>query len=104
MLPAPNLLLLLATSIRRLHRSARERLASRILMRILLPLIHLLLKLLRLLLIGKGQAEHALLALEAEEEDAVLVVREGVVDFLVPEHPTIRRRNVDEFEPEGVAD
>ena len=53
-------------------------------MRILLPLVHLLLELLRLLLVREAQPEHTLLALEAEEEDAVLVVGEGVVDLLVP--------------------
>ena len=103
MLPATHLLLLLAASIRRLHRPARKRLTPRILVRVLLALVHLLLELLPLLLVGKGHAEHALLALEAEEEDAVLVEGEGVVDFLVPDDPAVRGREVDEFDPEGVA-
>ena len=83
MLPTRRLLLLLPT-IPRLRRPARKRLTPRILVRILLALIHHLLELLRFLLFGKAQPKHALLALEAEEEDAVLVVLEGVVDFLVP--------------------
>ena len=105
MLPTTRrLLLLLPLAIPRLRRPARKRLVPRILMRILLPLVHLLLELLRFLLVRKTQPEHALLALEAEEEDAVLVVLEGVVDFLVPYHAAIGRGDVDELDPEGVAD
>jgi hypothetical protein len=77
-------LLLLLSAIPRLRRPARERFTPRVLVRILLALVRLLLKLLRLLLVCKAQPEHALLALEAEEEDTVLVVLEGVVDFLIP--------------------
>jgi hypothetical protein len=79
-----RLLLLLSLAVPGLRRSARKRLIPRILVRILLPLVHLLLELLRFLLVCKTQPKHALLALEAEEEDAVLVVLEGVVEFLVP--------------------
>lgn len=38
------------------------------------------------------------------EEDAVLVVGEGVVDLLVPDDAATRGRDVDQFQPEGVAD
>ncbi len=82
----------------------RERLASCPLVRVLLPLIHLLPELLRLLFVRKAEPEHALLAFKGEEEDAVLVVLEGVVDLLVPQHAAVVGADVDEFEPEGVAD
>ena len=83
LLSTRNLLLLLPT-IPRLRGPTRKRLTPRILVRILLALIHLLLELLRLLLICKAQPKHALLTLEAEEKDAILVELEGVVDFLIP--------------------
>jgi hypothetical protein len=81
----------------------RERLRAGILMRTLLPLINLLLELPPLLLIRKAQPEHALLALKAEEEDSVLIVLEGVVDFLVPDDAAVGGGDVDDFEPERVA-
>lgn len=81
----------------------RERLAPGILMRILLPLVHLLLELLRLLLIRKAEPETALLALERVKEGAVLEVLEGVVDLLVPDDAAARGADVDELDPEGVA-
>ena len=80
----------------------RKRFRPRTLMRILLPLVHLLLKLLRLLLIREAQAKHTLLALETVEKGPVLVILEGVVDFLVPEDAAVGGGDVDEFEPEGV--
>lgn len=72
-------------------------------MRILLPLIDLLLELPRLLFIHKTHPKHAFFAIEAEEENSVLVEGEGVVDLLVPYHSSLGGRDVDEFEPEGVA-
>lgn len=72
-------------------------------MRILLPLIHLLLELLRLFLIREAQAKHTFLALEAVEECAVLVVGECIIYLLIPDDAAVGRRNVDEFQPERVA-
>ena len=86
-----------------LRRPMRKRPASRILMRILLPLIHLLLELLRLLLIRKAQPKAALLALERVEEHAVLEVLEGVEDFLVPDDAAVGLADVHQLDPEGVA-
>lgn len=84
-----NLLILLPLPIRRLLRPARKRPRPRILMRILLPLIHLLLKLLRLLFIRKAQARHTVLQLKTMEEGPVLVVLESIVDFLVPDDAAV---------------
>jgi hypothetical protein len=67
-----------------LRGSTRERLALGRFVRILLPLIHLLLKLLCLLFICKAQTCKTILQLESVEERAVLVVGERVVDLLVP--------------------
>ena len=53
-------------------------------MGVLLAIVELLLKCPGLLLIGKGQAGQTVLELKGVEEDAVLVVGEGVVDLLVP--------------------
>lgn len=38
------------------------------------------------------------------EEGPILVVGKRIVDFLVPDDAAIGRRDIDEFEPEGVAD
>lgn len=38
------------------------------------------------------------------EECSVLVILEGIVNLLVPYHATICRRDVDQFDPEGVPD
>lgn len=57
---------------------------------ILLAFVHLLLELLGFLLICKRQAGETVLKLECVEEGAVLVVLEGVVDFLVPDDAAIR--------------
>jgi hypothetical protein len=81
-----------------------KRLGPCVLARVLLPLVHLLLEGARLLLVDKRQAGHALLELEGMEEGAVLVVLERVVDLLVPDHPSIRRGDVDQLDPKGVAD
>lgn len=81
-----------------------KRSAARILVRVLLPVVHLLLECLGLLFVGEREPRHAILELEGVEEDAVLVVSKCVVDFLVPEHATACRRDVDKLEPECVAD
>ena len=106
MLPSTtnSLRLLSTTTIPRLRRPASKRLVPRRLGRVLLPLVHLLPELLGLLLIREAQPEHALLALEGVEEGAVLVVLEGVVDLLVPQHPAVGGGHVNELDPEGVAD
>lgn len=86
-----------------LRRSMREGFTPSVLVRILLPLIHLFLELLRLLLIGKAQAEAAILALEGVEEGAVLEVLEAVVDLLIPDDAAVGGADVDELDPESVA-
>lgn len=67
-------------------RCASEWLVPGVLVSVLLPIIHLLLELLRLLLVREREPCHAILKLEGVEEGAVLVVRKGVVDLLVPDH------------------
>jgi hypothetical protein len=57
---------------------------------VLLAFVHLLLELLCFLLISKRQAGQTVLELKGVEEGAVLVVLEGVVDFLVPDNAAIR--------------
>jgi hypothetical protein len=52
----------------------------------LLTLLHLLNERLGLFLVGERQTRRAVLELESMEERAVLVVREIIVDFLVPNH------------------
>jgi hypothetical protein len=61
-----------------------KRLVPGVLVRILLAVIHLLLKRLGLFLIAERQSGKAVLELKSMEKDAILIVREGVVDFLVP--------------------
>ena len=61
-----------------------ERIRSGGLAGILLSVVHLLEKLLCFLLIRKGQSGQAILRLEGVEKRAVLIIRPGVVDFLVP--------------------
>lgn len=51
---------------------------------ILFPLIHFLLELFRLLIIHERQASSTVLELEGMEKRPILVVRERVVDFLIP--------------------
>lgn len=80
-----------------------KRLALGVFVRILLPLIHLLLELLRLLLVGERQAGETLLELESVEECAVLVVLEGIVDLLIPYDAAIQGRDVNQFDPERVS-
>lgn len=82
--------------------SKRPRLSP--LVRILLPLLHLLPHLPRLLFICKTQPIQRPLTLERMEKGPVLVVSERVIDLLVPEHAAVGGRDIDELEPEGVAD
>lgn len=67
-----------------------KRLALGILMCVLFAFVHFLLELLRLLLVGEGQAGETLLEFEGVEESAVLIVREGVVDLLVPNDAAVQ--------------
>jgi hypothetical protein len=57
---------------------------------VLLAFIHFLLELLRFLLVSKRQASQTVLELEGVKEGTVLVVLEGVIDFLVPDNTTVR--------------
>lgn len=57
---------------------------------ILLAFIHLLLELLCFLFICKRQTSQTVLELEGVEEGTVLVVLEGVIDFLVPDDTAVR--------------
>ena len=90
-------------SISRLRRPTCKRLTPRILMRILLPLIHLLLKLLRLLLIRETQPKQTLLSLKGKEKRSVLIILESIVYLLVPNYAAVGGCDVHEFDPEGVA-
>lgn len=80
-----------------------KRLVLCVLVCVLLAIVDLLLERLGLLLVGEGEACLAVLELEGVEEDAILVVCEGVVDLLVPDDATVGRGYVDELDPEGVA-
>jgi len=104
-LPAStNRLRLLSLSIPpRLRRPTGKGLTLGILMRILLPLLHLLPKLLRLLLIREAESKQRILPLEGVEERPVLVILEGIVDLLIPDHASIRGADVYELDPERVA-
>ena len=66
-----------------------KRLVPRVLVRVLLAVVHLLLERLGLFLVRKGQPGLAFFQLKRVEEDAVLVVREGVVDLLVPDDAAV---------------
>jgi heme/copper-type cytochrome/quinol oxidase subunit 4 len=70
--------------------AAAKGLVFRVLVSILLAFVHLLLELLCFLLITKRQAGQTVLELECVEEGTVLVVLEGVVDFLVPDDAAVR--------------
>ena len=54
-------------------------------------LIHFLLEGLGLFFIRKGQSCQTILKLKCMEECPILVVRERIVDFLIPDDATIRR-------------
>lgn len=56
----------------------------------LLSLLHLLDKRLGLLFVREGESGGAIFELECVEEGAVLVVREIVIDLLVPDHALSR--------------
>lgn len=86
-----------------LRRSTREWLASCILVRILLSLVHLLLELLRLFLVRKAQPGQTVLELEGVKEGPILVVLERIIYFLVPDHPSVCGRHIDHLDPECVA-
>lgn len=62
-----------------------EGLVLGVLVGVLLAVVHLLLERLGLLLVGEREAGKAVLELKCVEEDAVLVVGEGVVDLLIPD-------------------
>ena len=72
------------------HASAKsEWFGPCILVRILLPFVHLLLKSLCFLFIGKTQGGKAVFHFEGVEEGTVLVVDEGVKYLLVPDDASI---------------
>lgn len=71
--------------------------------RVLLAVVELLLECLCFLLVGEGQCSQAVLEFEGVEEDAILVVGEGIVYLLVPYDATVRGRYVDQLQPERVA-
>ena len=85
-----------------LHRSS-EGLVPRVPMGVLLSIIHLLFECLCFLLIYKAKPGKAVFEFEGMKKDAILVVREGVVDFLVPDDAAVRGRHIDELDPEGVS-
>lgn len=87
----------------RLCRTAKWRFL-RGLLRILLPVVHLLEELLRLLLVHKGQARQTFLQLERVEKDAVLVVTPCVEDLLVPHNSSVSGRDVHHLQPVRVSD
>lgn len=55
----------------------------------LLPLVHFLFELFRLLFVHEREARHALLQFEGVKEGTVLIVVEGIVDLLIPYHTSI---------------
>ena len=67
-----------------------KRLILCVLVCILLAFVHLLLELLCFLFICKRQAGQTVLELKGVEEGSVLVVLEGIVDFLVPDDAAVR--------------
>lgn len=71
---------------RSLAARGREGSLAGFLARMLLTLLYLFNERLGLFLVGEGQTRRAFLELESMEESAVLVVREIIVDFLVPDH------------------
>jgi hypothetical protein len=71
---------------------------------VLFPLIHLLLESPRLFLVDKRQAGHTLFEFKGMEKSSVLVILEGIVDFLIPNYASACRRDVDQLDPESVPD
>lgn len=71
---------------------------------ILLPLIHLLLEGPRLLLVDKRESSQTLFEFEGVEKGSILIVLKCVVYLLVPYHASIRRGDIDQFNPKGVSD
>jgi hypothetical protein len=98
-----NRLRLLPSIISSLRRPMRKRLSSSVLVCILFPLIDFLLELPCLFLIREAQPEHTFLSLKAEKEYTVLIILEGVIDFLIPYHAAICWRQIHQFQPKGVA-
>lgn len=84
-------------------RARSERLCFCLLACVLFPLVHFLLERPRLFLVDERQASHTLFQLERVEKGAILVVLERVVDLLVPYHPSVSRRYINQFEPKGVS-
>lgn len=71
-------------------------------MRVPLSLVHLLLELLRLFFVREAQACETVLQLEGVKEGPVLIVAPRIVYLLIPYHAAIRRRDIDQLDPEGV--
>jgi hypothetical protein len=74
--------------------SAAKRLCLCVLVRILLPIIHLFLKRLCLLFIREGESSEAAFQLKGVEKDAILVVLKGVIYLLIPNYATIGRLGI----------
>ena len=74
-----------------LTRGGGERLRPGVLVRRLLPIVHLLPELFGFLVVGEGETGEAAFELEGVEEDAVLVIGEGVVDLLIPYYASTGR-------------
>lgn len=70
---------------------------------ILLPLVHFFLELAGFLLVDKRQACHTLFQLEGMKKRSILVVLESVIYLLVPYHSSVRGRDINQFDPEGVS-
>jgi hypothetical protein len=69
---------------------------------VLLSVIHFLLKGLCFLLINKTKSSKAVFELESVKENSILIIREGVVDLLVPDNTAVGRRNIYELDPECI--
>lgn len=71
---------------------------------ILLAFIHLLHKGLCLFLVDKGQSGEAwrMLQLERVEEGSVLIIGKRVIYLLIPDHASVRWRDIDQLDPECV--
>lgn len=72
-----------------LTRDIAKWLGASVLVCALLTLVHLLLELARLFVVGEREARHTVLQLKAVEEDTVLIVLKGVVDFLIPDNTPV---------------
>ena len=86
-----------------LRRPMGKWLTLRILVRILLPLVHLLLELLCFFFIRETQPKTTFFSLKGVEECPVLEILESVVDLLVPNDASAGLADIDELDPERIA-